>query len=78
MPNPEIVNVLYLVAVQWVSRDSRFGTGGDLRQTLPKFSRLVAVFGQQGEVAGCRPYLQKPSPCQAKLLPAGGDAGHFQ
>jgi hypothetical protein len=46
MPNPEMVNIIYLLADQWVRRHSSFAAESALRQTLPKFSRLVAIFGQ--------------------------------
>jgi len=48
MPNPELVNTVYLLAEQLVRGNSLSRAGKALRLTLPKFSRLVAVFGQQG------------------------------
>jgi hypothetical protein len=46
MPNPEMANIIYLFAGQWVGGHSNSAAENALRQTLPKFSRLVALFGQ--------------------------------
>jgi hypothetical protein len=47
MPNSEIVNVIYLLTGQLVRENSLSTAERALCETLPKLSRLVAVFGQQ-------------------------------